>query len=58
MKNGICITAKNKAGGLMENSRWLNDPEFNSLLRQPWQFDIDLQIRFLSTASMMAQRIM
>lgn len=25
---------KNKAGGLMENSRWLNDPEFNSLLRQ------------------------
>ena len=26
----------------MENSRWLNDPEFNSLLRQPWQFDIDL----------------
>ena len=24
---------KNKAGGLMENSRWLNDPEFNSLLR-------------------------
>ena len=26
----------------MENSRWLNDPEFNSLLRQAWQFDIDL----------------
>ena len=26
--------SKNKAGGLMENSRWLNDPEFNSLLRQ------------------------
>ena len=25
---------KNKAGGLMENSRWLNDPEFNSLLRE------------------------
>ncbi len=25
---------KNKAGSLMENSRWLNDPEFNSLLRQ------------------------
>lgn len=25
---------KNKAGGLMENSRWLNDPEFNSLLRK------------------------
>ena len=25
---------RNKAGGLMENSRWLNDPEFNSLLRQ------------------------
>ena len=25
---------KNKAGGLMENSRWLNDHEFNSLLRQ------------------------
>ena len=23
-----------KAGGLMENSRWLNDPEFNSLLRE------------------------
>ena len=37
---------KNKAGGLMENSRWLNDPEFNSLLRQalaiwyrPFRFD-------------------
>ncbi|CUN98676.1 Uncharacterised protein [Agathobacter rectalis] len=26
--------SKNKAGGLMENSHWLNDPEFNSLLRQ------------------------
>lgn len=26
--------SKNKAGGLMENSRWLNDPEFNSLLRK------------------------
>ena len=25
---------KNKAGGLMENSRWLKDPEFNSLLRK------------------------
>lgn len=25
---------KNKAGGLMENSRWLNDPEFNFLLRK------------------------
>ena len=25
---------KNKAGGLMENSRWLNDTEFNSLLRK------------------------
>lgn len=24
----------NKAGGLMENSRWMNDPEFNSLLRK------------------------
>ncbi len=25
---------KDKAGGLMENSRWLKDPEFNSLLRK------------------------
>ncbi len=25
---------QNKAGGLMENSRWLKDPEFNALLRK------------------------